>query len=248
MNPNDQENQQANQNQYDTPAQDDNASYPPQHTASEPAPVVQPYPPVYNDQQAAQPPVPAEQPYGQPQPPVGQPVEDPGKVFSIIGLVLAFVPLMALFGLILSIIGTVKSGKAHFSKVLGIVGIVLNALALLVGILGFVFFVLIGGVAYNGIQERAESSADLAVASTAANAAEAQYALSGAYPVDAAAVSGLENFTDNSAVTLVDGKPLFSGEIGYKKCSETGAQVYYIGMNDRLMIKPLGDASAIESC
>ena len=78
--------------------------------------------------------------------------ENPGKVLGIVGFILAF--FFPLVGLILSIIGFVKSKKAGFKNGLALAGIILNSVFL---VLGTLFLVLITMTAYSGIQERANS-------------------------------------------------------------------------------------------
>lgn len=78
--------------------------------------------------------------------------ENPGKVLGIIGFILAF--FLPPVGLILSIVGFVKSKKAGFKNGLALAGIILNSVFL---VLGTLFLVLVTMAAYSGIQERANS-------------------------------------------------------------------------------------------
>ncbi|MCU1573380.1 MAG: hypothetical protein JWO93_1462 [Micrococcaceae bacterium] len=95
----------------------------------------------------------APQPYGQPygQQPYGQQpaypqqnfgaesyqgreTQDPGKVYGIISIILPFVG-FGLVGLVLGIIGRIKSKRAGYKNVLALVGIILGAISVVVGIL-----------------------------------------------------------------------------------------------------------------
>lgn len=103
----------------------------------------------------------------QPQPPISAQtpptVEDPGKTLSIIGLVLAFVPFVQLIGLILSIVGRVKSVKVGHNGALGLIGIALNVLLGLIVTVALVLVVIIPTVReYNQVKSQAESARDSA--------------------------------------------------------------------------------------
>jgi hypothetical protein len=64
----------------------------------------------------------------------GQMVQDPGKVYGIISIILPFVG-FGLVGLVLGIIGRIKSKRAGYKNVLALVGIILGAISVVVGIL-----------------------------------------------------------------------------------------------------------------
>ena len=79
--------------------------------------------------------------------------ENPGMLFSALGIVFAFIFNIA--GLVLSIIGTVKSTKAKQSPAVGIVGIVLNIISMIV--CGILLAIIIANAA-NGLREKAQAS------------------------------------------------------------------------------------------
>jgi hypothetical protein len=64
--------------------------------------------------------------------PIPQVTQDSGKTFSIIGLVLVFLPGLQLLGLILSIVGLSKAKKAGAPKGMSITAIILNITAMIV--------------------------------------------------------------------------------------------------------------------
>jgi hypothetical protein len=64
----------------------------------------------------------------------GREVQDPGKVYGIISIILPFVG-FGLVGLVLGIIGRIKSKRAGYKNVLALVGIILGAISVVVGIL-----------------------------------------------------------------------------------------------------------------
>ncbi|MBP2414541.1 hypothetical protein JOF48_003340 [Arthrobacter stackebrandtii] len=102
----------------------------PENPANQPTP-----PPAYPSAPAApQPPAPyGQQPpaYNQGQPgPYGAPAVDPGKTLGIISIILPFVGL-GLVGLILGIIGKVKSKKAGFKNTPALVGIIISVVAII---------------------------------------------------------------------------------------------------------------------
>lgn len=109
----------------------------------------QPSPPQYGQPQQYQQPQYGQQQYGMPghgaQPygqPYGMPPENPGKTFGIIGLVLAFFPVLSIGGLVLSIVGLRQSRRARMGNVPAVVGIVLSSLNILFTVLGAVLFVI----------------------------------------------------------------------------------------------------------
>ena len=71
----------------------------------------------------------------------GYPPENPGKTFGIIGLVLAFFPVLSIGGLVLSIMGLRRSRRANMGNVPAVVGIVLSALNILFTVLTTIILV-----------------------------------------------------------------------------------------------------------
>ena len=71
---------------------------------------------------------------------------------GIVGMVLAFV--FPFVGIVLSIISRSKSVKAGYSGGLGLAGIIINSVAIVVWLL----VILIGIVAWQGVQERANKA------------------------------------------------------------------------------------------
>lgn len=60
---------------------------------------------------------------------------NPGKVWGIVGFVLAFFPFLSLVGIILSIVGLVKSKRAGAKNGLAIAGIIVGIVVLIVTVL-----------------------------------------------------------------------------------------------------------------
>ena len=185
----------------------------------------------------------------QPQPtqPSAQPND--GHVVGIIGLVMAFVFLWPV-GIVLSIISIVQASKARASKTLGIVGLVLNIL----GILTSIILVAITVVAYNGIQDRAQTSQDHATANLVASHAEAYYVIEEPvqYPSNLAA---FEQYTDTSlselpsdSVTVQDGTDPTPGVVTYKRCNPESAWVSYYRSTSQAVVIPLGNATGLATC
>lgn len=184
-------------------------------------------------------PTPAEQaPVAQTAP--QQPTEDPGKVFSIIGIVCAFI-FLQLPGLILSIIGLRKSKKAGFSTKLGVIGIILNIVTTLVsiGVLAAITM-----VAYNGVQQRAEQASQQTIASSIASKAEVMQFESGMYPkfADLHAAEGEFALTDEEKAALKETDQPQSGEVGYISCigsdgKISGANMYVFSEENNQSIK-----------
>ena len=195
---------------------------------------------------------PQQQPAYVPQPPSApQPTgQNDGHVVGIIGLVMAFVCLWPV-GMVLSIISIVQAGKAHASKTLGIVGLVLNIL----GIFASVILVAITVVAYNGIQDRAQTSQDHSTANSVARHAEAYYAIDEPiqYPAD---VATFEKYTDSSlselrsdSVAILDGTNPEPGTVMYKRCSLESAWVsYYDASSSEAVVIRLGNATSLATC
>ncbi|GAB3092343.1 hypothetical protein GCM10027054_16720 [Isoptericola nanjingensis] len=74
---------------------------------------------------------PAAPPAGQYAPAYGQPPQNPGKTLGIVGLVLGFFGPLSIVGLILSIVGLVKSRKAGQPNGVAIAGIIVSSLVLI---------------------------------------------------------------------------------------------------------------------
>ncbi len=195
------------------------------------------------------PPTPPQPAYQPPAPgPAPLPHANPGKVTGIIGIVLSFL-FLAPIGLILSIVSTVQSHKARQSTVLGVVGIVLNALGMITGLILFAITI----VAYSGVQDRAATSASQSAANVIVKRAEAHYTILSTYPESlsdfgvGAPESKLEN--PGHGTRYIDGTPSSQDEIGYKRCSADGAQVYYLDRaSSNLKVIGLGDASYTTPC
>lgn len=75
----------------------------------------------------------------------GAPEQNPGKVWGIVGFILAFLPFLSLVGIILSIVGLVKSKRAGMSNGLAIAGIIIGTIVLIGTVI-----VTIGIVAFTG--------------------------------------------------------------------------------------------------
>jgi type II secretory pathway pseudopilin PulG len=103
--------------------------------------------------------------------------QDPGKVLTIIGFIMAFLPLQ-LIGLILSIIGLVQSNKAGRKNGLAIAGIVLNS----IGLIFFPILMAITIISYNGITEKANNKSRESTASYVQKYSELYSADNGSYP------------------------------------------------------------------
>ncbi len=63
------------------------------------------------------------------------PRENPGRTLGIVGLILAFIPLLNPVGLILSIVALVKSKKAGMGNGIAVAGIIVGALATIILVL-----------------------------------------------------------------------------------------------------------------
>lgn len=186
------------------------------------------------------------QPQQRYQPPVSAP-KNPGQVTGIIGIVLSFI-FLAPIGLILSIVSIVQSKNANQSTVLGIVGVILNFLAIIGGFIALALMI----TAYNGVQDRAQESSRQAGAGSLIRHAEAYNTLEGEYPENIAQMNANPK-TKLDAPTgdyqYVDGQPTSSKEVGYKRCANDGAQVYYFKAGEsRPAILPLGNERGISVC
>lgn len=89
--------------------------------------------------------------YGQPAPTMAV---SPGKGLGIAGFVLAFFPGVQSVGLILSIIGLVKSSKAGIKNGFAIAGIVVNAVFIVLSFMALALFVIV----FQGMQEQPSES------------------------------------------------------------------------------------------
>ncbi|AIY00362.1 hypothetical protein ART_0763 [Arthrobacter sp. PAMC 25486] len=148
-----------------TPENPSGQQLPPSYGASAPTDLPAPYgqqPPAYEAQAPAGPPAPYGQqpaPYGQ-QSPYGAPAVDPGKTLGILSVILPFVGL-GLVGLILGIIGKVKSKKAGFKNTPALVGIIIGIVAIIATIIAviiaIVFFVDVANQVAEGCQNGAET-------------------------------------------------------------------------------------------
>lgn len=128
-----------------------------------------PLPPSYGEQAPVEQPAPygqqppayqSQAPYGQ-QSPYGAPAAvDPGKTLGILSVILPFVGL-GLVGLILGIIGRVKSKKAGFKNTPALVGIIIGIVAviatIIVGIVMVTYFMDVANQMVEGCQNGAES-------------------------------------------------------------------------------------------
>ena len=92
---------------------------------------------------------PAAPPAGQYAPAYGQPPQNPGKTLGIVGLVLGFFGPLSIVGLILSIVGLVKSRKAGQPNGVAIAGIIVSSLVLI----GTIIMAVVLGVAASHLLE-----------------------------------------------------------------------------------------------
>jgi hypothetical protein len=206
---------------------------------------------VEQPQAAPQPPQPQQPVFTQPQ--VAQPLQpahDPGKVFSILGLVFAFIALQ-LPGLILSIIGLKKSKKAGFPTTLAVVGIILNILFMVItiGVIAAISF-----TAYNGIQQRAAEQGVMTNATSVLKQAEVHNAESGSYPTidQLRSTPGTSALTDEQKAALKDTATPADKEIGYQTCTDaagvvTGANIYVYSVTDQkvMIVGPAGTCDGV---
>lgn len=205
-------------------------------------------PPV--EQPAVQPPVaPPFQPAVTP-PPYQAPAatQDPGKTLGIIGFVFAFV-FLQLVGLPLSIIGFIKSRKAGFKNNLALAGIILNAVFLVISIGIYALFTVL---AYQGVQERARTSADTYAAQAAAMSvmkhAEMQFADKGMYPQHLTELAKIDSVTySKSALTSVPPTP---ETVAFYACGAmTGDRIdYWDYSSNQTVTMYTGQASANDAC
>lgn len=210
-------------------------------TLQQQRPEVTPVPTTTSEQppQAA---TPIQQPAYTPQQPAPaqRPVEDPGKLFSILGLIFAFI-FLQLPGLILSIIGLNKSKKAGYPTTLAIIGICLNAVTMIatIGILAAISL-----VAFQGVQSRSADTALQSRAESIIKKAEVYSVESGTYPsIEQLRAQDTESHADQTTLetaTLADTNQPSGDEIGYIACTDststiTGAEVYvYLQTDQRI--------------
>lgn len=176
-------------------------------------------------------------------------IENPGKTTGIVSIVLSCIGL-GVFGLIAGIISMNKSKKAGASTTLGLVGTILSVLSIL--IVGVVMTLLLVTMAsYDKIKQHAQDNLTQSNANIVQQRAKVYQTAMGSYP---ATIAEFEHMSETSLTgispsgSVIDGKPVTEKEIGYKKCSESGAQVYYFNLNHTLIIAPIGDASATAAC
>jgi hypothetical protein len=156
-----------------------------------------------------------------------QSTEDPGKVYSILGLVAAFI-VMQVPGLILSIIGYKKSKKAGHRTTLATIGIWLNAIGLVLSVAVMAFFI---WAAYTGVQERSANSAQKTAAMEILKKAEMYSANNSndkyAYPTIEQLRSAPAELalTEAESANLKDTDQPKGDEIGYKTCTDSNGTV-----------------------
>lgn len=191
-----------------------------------------------------QPVQPQYQPQQQPQP--STPQNDPGKTLGIVGFVFAFVGLQ-LVGLILSILGFNKSKKAGFKNTLALAGIILNAIFLLVVVPLIVFFIAVTVVSYNGITERANSSASEASAASVVKYSELYYADNGTYPKSFSELTNPAGITASKQPFLFE--PSNTTEVEFYSCGELGNKIGYYNYDaGRVDYRYSGTADASTDC
>jgi len=79
------------------------------------------------------------------------PAENPGKVLGIVGFILAF--FVSIAGLIVSIIGMVKSRKAGYSNGFALAGIIISSIAIIVEIIVVIVLVVFSAAMFGYIAE-----------------------------------------------------------------------------------------------
>jgi Tfp pilus assembly major pilin PilA len=187
----------------------------------------------------------------QPVAPVQRPTEDPGKLFSILGLVGAFI-FLQIPGLILSIIGLKKSKKAGYPATLGIIGICLNVVTMIasIGILAAITL-----VAYQGVQTRAADMELQGRAETVIKKAEVYSLDADAYPtIEQLRAQDTESQAEQSVIvstTLKATDQPAGDEIGYLTCTDgtgqiTGADVY-IYLQSEQRVEYVGSAGICDT-
>ena len=137
-----------------------------------------------------------------------QPAANPGKGLAITSLVLAFVPLTQLIGLILSVVALVKSLPKTSAQIMAIIGIVLNVVNSIGW--GILFAIII--VAYQGVQQRAQTAASEAAARTLETQVTTYVTKHQKLPATA---SDLGN---SVRLTTLDGKPADAQSVEYAIC------------------------------
>lgn len=156
----------------------------------------------------------------------------PGKVLTIIGFIMAFLPLQ-LIGLTFSIIGLVQSRQVHRPNGLAVAGIVLNA----IGLFLVVPLAAITIVSYNGITQRANDNTVKATANSVLKFAEVYAADNETYPTTIAEFKAyaeetystptniLTNVTFATAPIVV--KPVQLSTIEFYSCDGLGNKIGY---------------------
>jgi|GEM_PF-704050 len=156
---------------------------------------------------------------------------NPGKGLGIAGFILAF--FFPLVGLPLSIVGFLKSKKAGMKNGLALAGIILNVISILATIL----FIIITITAYNGIQQRANTSTAQSSAQSVVNMAE-MYAIESSeydeadqlvsrYPK---AFSDISSMLDNTkqATAALTSEPAEPSIVEFYACGDqTGNKIGY---------------------
>ncbi len=199
------------------------------------------------------------QQYNQPQPegqntvlamPVApiDPQKNPGNVLGIVSIVLGLLPILNLVGIVLGIVSIVKSKKANKPSTLGIVGLVLSVFMV------FLTFILVSLVivSYQGVQNKAKEALAQSYESSVYSSVGAYYAKNFTYPQSAAEVEQTLESVDQSdvkTISVVDGLPNSTEDIGYLFCSTNSAQIVRLHTETKnMIIRPLGRASEIELC
>lgn len=185
-----------------------------------------------------QPPVmPPQQQFSQPQVQSIQSGNNPGKVITIVGFVMAFIGL-GVVGIILSIIGLIKSKKAGHKNGLAIAGIILNVLSMI----GMIILISITLVSYNSLTSKAKASQSAqessnydslaaiaktsqaeSIALTVKDCAEIYYESNGSYPNKLSDFSDMySTCSDTAASTLTSSTGTTTAEYQYSGDSAAG--------------------------
>jgi hypothetical protein len=191
-------------------------------------------PPAYVPQQASQP---------------QSQTQDPGKGLGIAGFILAF--FFPFIGIILSIVGYVKSKRAGFKNGLALAGIILNSVFL---VLGTVILALVTMVAYAGIQQRANTASAATTASGVVKMAEVYNAENGEYNGESVTARYPKAYADIAATvqnttlatSAMTGAPADANTVEFYACGDqTGNKVgYWNFREDTVNYIYAGDASA----
>lgn len=193
----------------------------------------------------------------QPTPPVAAPAptnlaptpaaEDPGKVLGIVGLVFTFIGL-SLVGLILSIVARSKSKKAGFHNTVALVGIIINAIFVGLAVLLIPLYFAIATVSYNGISERANSSAAQSAAASVAKEAEYYAYNTGEYPLYSGDIADqLPSVTFSTEFITTAPEDPYTVEL--QACSDGGNKVGYWDYDyNSIAYLYTGESSATSAC